>query len=50
MTLDKAIEHIDCILLQDDICEECKKDHEQLRGWLIELKAYRELNENHCSS
>lgn len=47
MTLNEAIEHLDDILQSDKKwdCEECKSEHIQLRGWLRELKTYKDLEE-----
>lgn len=44
MNLSEAIEHLNDVLSEDRWrdCEECKKEHEQLRDWLIELKELRE--------
>ncbi|EJU22945.1 hypothetical protein HMPREF1143_0476 [Peptoanaerobacter stomatis] len=44
MTLQEAINHIDEVI-NDTKCEECKKEHIQLKQWLIELQERRE-NEN----
>ena len=41
MTLDEAIEHLNDTLNSTDrmwSCESCRKEHEQLRNWLIELR------------
>lgn len=40
MTIDEAISHLRDII--PDLCDECKKEHEQLLEWLIELKKFRE--------
>jgi DNA-directed RNA polymerase subunit RPC12/RpoP len=55
MTLDEAIQHSkevakkerDKLLKDGDeyICSECGKEHEQLAGWLEELKEYKQLEE-----
>lgn len=55
MTLDEAIQHSKevankekCNLLKvgdEYICSECGKEHEQLAGWLEELKEYKQLEE-----
>lgn len=47
MNLNEAIEHLNDILNEDrwNDCVLCKKEHEQLRDWLIELKESRELKE-----
>ena len=45
MTLDEAIEHLEESLADKNKwidCDECKKEHIQLRDWLNELKWYRE--------
>lgn len=42
--LKEAIEHLEDTLNDPDHdwgCEECKKEHEQLRNWLIELRFRR---------
>ena len=44
MTLKEAINHIDAVI-QDAECEECRKEHIQLKQWLLELQQRRE-NEN----
>ncbi|MGP1412210.1 MAG: hypothetical protein ACTTKD_10305 [Peptoanaerobacter stomatis] len=44
MTLKEAINHIDEVIKYTE-CEECKKEHMQLKRWLIELQQRRE-NEN----
>ena len=43
VTLEEAIEHLDEVLADNtrDWCEECRKEHEQLREWLIELRCRR---------
>ena len=41
MTLDEAIEHLNDTLNSTDkmwSCDSCKREHEQLRNWLIELR------------
>ena len=40
MSLDEAIEHLDEIILELS-CENCRREHEQLRDWLVELKEKR---------
>ncbi|RHB42031.1 hypothetical protein DW886_15865 [Enterocloster aldenensis] len=47
MNLNEAIEHLDDILSEDrwNECVLCKKEHEQLRNWLIELKELRKERE-----
>jgi hypothetical protein len=37
MKIDEALQHIDDILNEPNICEQCKKEHEQLKLWLEEL-------------
>ncbi|EJU22503.1 hypothetical protein HMPREF1143_1770 [Peptoanaerobacter stomatis] len=44
MTLKEAINHIDEVI-KDTECEECKKEHIQLKTWLIELQEFREQKE-----
>ena len=47
MTLDEAIEHLNDTLNSTDrmwSCDSCKREHEQLRNWLIEL---REIKNKH---
>lgn len=47
MSLDEAIEHLNDTLNSTDrmwSCDSCKKEHEQLRNWLIEL---REIKNKH---
>ena len=42
--LKEAIEHLEDTLNDPDHdwgCKECKKEHEQLRNWLIELRFRR---------
>ena len=41
MTLKEAINHIDEVIETVE-CEECKKEHIQLKQWLIELQERRE--------
>lgn len=46
LCIEEAIEHLDNILSDKDRwnrCEECKKEHEQLREWLEELQQYRQI-------
>lgn len=46
MTLKEAIEHLDDVLQNKEWkCEECKNEHIQLRDWLNELKACKDLEE-----
>lgn len=45
MTLRQAIEHLDESLgdtSRDWGCEDCKREHEQLRAWLVELEQLKE--------
>jgi len=46
MTIDEAIKHAEEVasrLFDDNIhCIKCAEEHEQLAGWLKELKAYKE--------
>lgn len=42
MSLDEAIEHLDEKILELS-CENCRREHEQLRDWLVELKEKRNL-------
>ena len=45
MTLDEAIQHLTETLEDKNhewACEECKKEHQQLKEWLKELKDRRE--------
>ena len=47
MSLDEAIEHLNDTLNSTDrmwSCDSCKREHEQLRNWLIEL---REIKNKH---
>ena len=49
MTLDEAIKHLEDSLndkTHDWGCEKCKREHEQLLCFLIELKECRSTNEN----
>lgn len=41
MTLDDAIIHALEESMREDLCEECRKEHQQLADWLIELKELR---------
>ena len=41
MNLDEAIEHASEKAKDKNVCEECRKDHEQLAGWLEELRERR---------
>ena len=38
--LNDAIRHLDDLLANDEFpCDECRADHEQLRGWLVGLQS-----------
>lgn len=41
MTLEEAIKHCDEVASNNETCEECVADHEQLKTWLIDLKSLR---------
>ena len=42
-TLEEAIDHYqDVADSEEDLCEECKEKHEQLKDWLVELKNRRD--------
>ncbi len=41
MTLDDAIIHALEESMREDLCEECRKEHQQLADWLRELKELR---------
>lgn len=44
MKIEEAIEHCyDVAVSNGDECEECKREHIQLAGWLKELVAIREF-------
>ncbi|MBD8915962.1 MAG: hypothetical protein EGR77_08230 [Pseudobutyrivibrio sp.] len=46
MTIDEAIAHakeVAEVQRSNEQCNKCAKEHEQLAGWLEELKRYREL-------
>lgn len=43
MNLDDAIEHERLKSLDEELCYECKKEHEQLYKWLCELRDYRKF-------
>lgn len=48
MRLEEAIDHLEEMLADENhewSCEECRKEHEQLLGWLKELKGLRLENE-----
>lgn len=42
MTLDDAIKHAQEVANSSGVCDECKKEHQQLVEWLKELKVYKE--------
>ena len=47
MTIDEAIEQLNHLINNNDFsCEECKQEHIQLLNWLIELKEYKECENN----
>ena len=47
MTLDEAIEHLKYSIKNNNFgCEECKQEHIQLLNWLIELKEFKERENN----
>lgn len=41
MTLNEAIEHAQETSQREDLCFECRMEHEQLAKWLIELRIRR---------
>lgn len=42
MKLQEGIDHLREVLTKNEFgCEECRKEHEQLLMWLVELKFYR---------
>lgn len=42
MTIDEAIEHArEVSEVREDMCAECRAEHQQLAEWLEELKRYR---------
>ena len=43
MNLNDAIEHARLKSLDEELCYECKKEHEQLYKWLCELRDYRTI-------
>lgn len=43
MTIDEAIAHAREVA-NNESCEKCAKEHEQLAEWLEELKIYKESN------
>ena len=40
MRLDEAISHARHVSTRTDLCRKCRKQHEQLAGWLEELAKY----------
>lgn len=47
MTLNEAIEHLEYSIKNNKFsCEKCKQEHIQLLNWLIELKEYKERENN----
>ena len=44
MRLDEAISHARHVSTRTDLCRKCRKQHEQLAGWLEELAKYRAEN------
>lgn len=44
MTLEEAINH--CNEVANSECSECAREHRQLGEWLVELRSYREFNED----
>lgn len=43
LDLEEAIKHLESLIVQDLFsCKECKKEHQKLLRWLIELKEYRQ--------
>ena len=36
MTIEEAIKHIDEVVSNGAMCEECKREHLQLKQWLLE--------------
>lgn len=43
MKLQEGIDHLKELLAEDNFgCEECRKDHERLLMWLLELSLYRQ--------
>ncbi len=41
ISLDEAIIHAQEASQREDLCAECRKEHEQLANWLIELRDYK---------
>lgn len=49
MTIDEAIEHArEVAESRDDMCAECRAEHQQLADWLEELKCYQEQHYRMC--
>jgi len=46
MTLDEAIIHAQEASQREDLCIECRMEHEQLAKWLIELRNLRKEKRN----
>ena len=47
MTLDEAIEHLKYSIKNNTVSgDECKQEHIQLLNWLIELKGFKERENN----
>lgn len=47
MTIDEAIIHArEVAECREDMCKECRQEHEQLAEWLEELKAFRRSAKN----
>lgn len=44
MTLNEAIEHAMEVSRRENLCLECRMDHEQLAKWLIELRIRRQAD------
>ena len=44
MRLDEAISHARHVSTRTDLCRKCRKQYEQLAGWLEELAKYRAEN------
>lgn len=44
MTIEEAIKHIDEVVSNGAMCEECNKEHLQLKQWLLENIELKKLN------
>lgn len=45
MTIDEAIKHArEVAECREDMCDSCRKEHQQLADWLEELKLYKNLD------